>query len=291
MERINIEDILNESNSYFHFTNEEHLYDNNQGKGILSAGLSSIPRDRPHTVGDDRENPCIYFVQGYGGILELMDVWIRYEYSVLAMEGKCSPGYMKIDEEKMKEAYQIWYEKLKSAKYLKLELRPGEDPRTSDFDPNEEDFKKKKFFRRSIYHDEEVVDNRFAKWNYGINTDYTTATMDRWNMNTHLKHKGEKVIPPEKIKIIQNSRGRTDALSVISEIYEKYRDTVSNVDDLDKFMQYVEEKEKDNDEEKKRAQSLGRATVEVLKDTTYIDETTAEMQHEERTQSFINKSK
>lgn len=42
-------------------------------------------------------------------------------------------------------------------------------------------------------------------------------------MTTHLKHKGAKVIPTDKIKIIQDSRGRTDALSVISEIYEKYR--------------------------------------------------------------------
>lgn len=108
-------------------------------------------------------------------------------------------------------------------------------------------------------------------------------------MTTHLKHKGAKVIPTDKIKIIQDSRGRTDALSVISEIYEKYRHTVSNVGDLDKFMQYVIEKE--SDEERKRAQDLGKATVDILKDTIYIDETIAEMQHEKITQQSINQSR
>lgn len=291
MKRINIQDILDESISYFHFTDESHLYDNEHGTGILNGGLSSIPRDRPHTVGDDKKNPCIYFVQGYGGILELMDVWIRYEYSELSMKENYPPGHIRVDEECMKKAYQIWYEKLKNAKYLKLELQPGDDPKTSDFNPNEEDFKKKKYFRKSIYHDEDAVDNQFAKWNYGVNTDYSVATMDRWNMTTHLNHEGEKVIPPEKIKIIQDSRGRTDALSVILEIYENYKDTVKNVDDLDKFMQYVMEKEKENDEEKKRAQELGKATVDILEDTIYMDETTAEMQHEKVNQQDINQSK
>ena len=55
MKRINIQDILDESISYFHFTDESHLYDNEHGTGILNGGLSSIPRDRPHTVGDDKK--------------------------------------------------------------------------------------------------------------------------------------------------------------------------------------------------------------------------------------------
>lgn len=55
MKRINIQNILDEANSYFHFTDESHLYDNEQGVGILNGGLSSIPRDRPHTVGDDKK--------------------------------------------------------------------------------------------------------------------------------------------------------------------------------------------------------------------------------------------
>ena len=245
LEKIKISDISKEDSSYFHFTDKSHLEDSKTGIGIINGGLSSIPRDRPHTVGSDKENPCIYFVQGYSGILELMDVWIRYEYSELAIKENYPPGYKSIDDELMHRAYEVWYDKLKSAVYLKLELQSGEDPTTSDFNPKEEDFKKKKYFRKSIYHDEEANDNEFAKWNYGRNTNYEVATMDRWNMTTHLSHKGEKVIPTNKIKIIQDSIGRTDALSVIIEIYENFRNNVKNVQDLDKFIQYVVKREKE----------------------------------------------
>jgi hypothetical protein len=258
IKRINIQDILDESNSYFHFTDESNLYDNEQGVGILNKGLSSIPRNRTHTVGDDKKNPCIYFVQGYGGILELMDVWIRYEYSKLAMKDNYPPGYISVDEEGMNKVYQIWYEELKHSKYLKLELQAGDDPKTSDFNPSEEDLKKKKHFRQSIYHDEDTVDDPLYKWNYAKNTNYRVATVDRWNMTTHLNHEGEKIIPPEKITIMQDSRGRTDALSVILEIYENYRNTVSNVYDLDKFIQYIIEKEHKNNI---TFQEIGKKTV------------------------------
>ena len=61
LERISIQDILDETNSYFHFTDNSNLYDNEQGLGIINRGLSSIPRNRPHTVGDDKKNPCIYY--------------------------------------------------------------------------------------------------------------------------------------------------------------------------------------------------------------------------------------
>lgn len=54
-------------------------------------------------------------------------------------------------------------------------------------------------------------------------------------------------------------------------------------------MQYVIEKE--SDEERKRAQDLGKVTVDILKDTIYIDETIAEMQHEKITQQSIDQSR
>ena len=38
---------------------------------------------------------------------------------------------------------------LKNAKYLKLELKPGDDPRTSDFNPNEE--AKESFYFKTLH--------------------------------------------------------------------------------------------------------------------------------------------
>ena len=288
LEKIQISDISKENISYFHFTDKSNLEDSETGIGIRNGGLSSIPRNRPHTVSYDKESPTIYFVQGFSGILELMDVWIRYEYSELAIKEKYLPGYMSIDDNLMNRAYDVFYNKLQSAIYLKLELQAGDDPTTSDFNPEEEDFKKKRYFRKSIYHDEKAYDNELAKWNYGKNTNYEVATMERWNMNTHLKHKGEKIIPPDKVKIIQNSKGRTDALSVVREIYENYRDNVKNVEDLDKFIQYVIHKEKAEIDERYNdiysdfPQKLGQETMQEQNDTQYINETTQEMEQQEK---------
>lgn len=261
MKTVNLEEIEDPSNSYFHFTSEENLFGND---GIMTRGLTSIPKNRPHAVKGDKRKDCIYFVQGYEGILELMDVWLRYEYSELTFKENGVHGYVKFNEERMKRVYDRFFEKLKNAKYLKLDLKPGNDPNTSDFDPQGEDFKKKEYFRRSISGDENTVDNPLAKWNYGINTDYTTARMDRWNMNTHLDHKGEKLISPDRIAIMQDSRGRSNALNVVLEIYKKHKDLVKNIGDLDKFIQYIE-KEKDLGE--KDTQKLGEEVIEELKNT------------------------
>lgn len=117
-------------------------------------------------------------------------------------------------------------------------MRSGDDPKISEFNPQKEDFRKKECFRESIYHEEGAADDKAAKWCYGPNSDLSVATMDRWNMSTHLtdmKHG----IPPKKIKLVQDSTGKTDALSILLEIYIKYKYTAKNIYDLDKFIQYV----------------------------------------------------
>ena len=81
-------------------------------------------------------------------------------------------------------------------------------------------------------------------WYYGVNSDFTTARMDRWNMSTHLvnfKHD----IPPERITLLLSSDGHDDALSILVEIYTKYRNSTGKIDDLDKFMDYLFNKSKD----------------------------------------------
>ena len=288
LRRISIQDIHNQEDAFFHFTDEANLYDNEKGRGIISRGLTSFPRNRPHTVGKDQEHPCIFFVQGFGGILELMDVWIRFEYSKLVGSSNYPHGDIKIDQTLMQEAYRIFYEKFKHSNYFKLDLIAGDNPETSDFNPNEEDFKKKRYFRASIYNEKEAIDNQFAKWNYGVNTNYKTATMDRWNMTTHINHQGEKIIPPEKIEIIEDSRGRTDAISVIREIYQKFRHIVKDVDDLDGFMQYLIAREEKENSKERRGYILGRETIDLIEDTIYIDETADEMKGVQESQRASN---
>lgn len=243
---IKLSDIEDEANSYFHFTSESHMHDNEKGLGVPKVGLSNIPRERPHAVPGDEKNPCIYFSQGFGGILELIDIWIRWEYNNSAMKDNKPLGHIAVDKKTMEKAYEVMYKKFKNAVYLKLELQPGDDPKTSDFNPKKEDFRKNECFRDSIYHEDGAVDDKAAKWCYGVNSDLSVATMDRWNMSTHLTDKKHD-IPPEKITILQDSRGRTDALSILLEIYINYKYTAKNIYDLDKFIQYVIERNKQHE--------------------------------------------
>ena len=48
-----------------------------------------------------------------------------------------------------------------------------------------------------------------------------------WNMNTHI---GKKTIPIERIKIIEGENGRTDALSIVFEVYDKFREELRDID-------------------------------------------------------------
>ena len=240
---IRLSDIKDEDNSYFHFTSKSHMHDNENGLGIPKVGLSNIPRQRPHAVPGDEKNPCIYFSQGFGGVLELIDIWIRWEYNNFAIKDNKPLGHIVVDKKTMEKAYEEICNKLKNAVYLKLELQPGDDPRTSDFNHQKEDFRKVECFRNSIYHEEGAIDDKAAKWCYGPNSNLSVATMDRWNMSTHLtdiKHD----IPPEKITILENCRGRQDALSILLEIYIYYKDTTKNIYDLDNFFQYLIERNK-----------------------------------------------
>lgn len=217
--------------SYFHFTRKENFYDNEIGPGIFSMnGITSMPRSRPHIVGSDKNNYCIYFVKGFAGILELIDVWVRYEYDKEAIRQGKPLGYCNnYSDEVWLEVYKKMDEYFRNCKYLKLDLIPGNNPNNSDFDPEGIDIKKEKyFFGESI--------NEYAKWEYGKNTNYHSKVMDRWNMNTYA---GFKVIPLDKIHFLKDSNGNDDALSIILEVYQKYRLKVKNVDSLDGLINYL----------------------------------------------------
>ena len=254
MERINLEE-LDMEKTFFHFTRAKYL----EGEeGIIKKGLVSNLEYRENAVGDDKNNPAIYFAIGADGVLKLIDVWIRGEYNRIAGKNGKPPGNIGIDTEIMQKTFERIYDDFKSRKYLQIEgLIQGKDPTTSDYDIEGEDFKKKNALNKEL----NMIE--VFKWMYGSYSIFDSNVMDNWNMNTHI---GEKVITPDKLKMIQASNGRTDALSVISEIYEKFRsNTVDELIQLDDFMEYVQEKIKQ--EEKERSIKLGKETLEEQKNT------------------------
>lgn len=226
---------------FFHFSSLSNMFDNEKGPSIPKVGISNEPRQRNNEYNGDEFYPCTYFSKGFSGVLELIDVWLRGDYNYLAKKkGLCS-GRISVDSEIMNYEYDKMIEMLEDAVYLKLDLVEGEDVYTSDFISSKEDFRK----REVLEHKELTDDDRDLIWCYGFNSNFRTAVMDRWNMSTHLvnfKHD----ITPDKITLLLTNNGCYDALSILLEIYSKYRYLVDNVSDLDKFIEYVYDKKKNS---------------------------------------------
>lgn len=241
MQILYLSEIKDFENSYFHFSDKSHMVDNEKGPGIPKVGLSNAPRQRTNEYKGDELYPCIYFSKGFGGILELFDIWVRGNYNYRAKKLGLETGRIHVDMDVMRQEYDATIEMLENAVYLKLDLVEGEDANTSDFSSSKEDFRKREILNKK----ELSEDDKNLMWSYGVNSNFSTPKMDRWNMSTHFvnfKHD----IPPSKITLLLASNGKDDALSILLEIYTKYRSLVNNVDDLDKFIDYVYKKKTNN---------------------------------------------
>jgi hypothetical protein len=237
MNVIYLSELDNHEDCYFHFSNRDHMIDNEKGPGIPKVGISNEPRQRTNAYSGDEFYPCIYFSKGFCGILQLIDVWLRVDYDYLAKKKGLVSGRFYVDEELMKCEYDAMIKMLENAVYLKLDLIKGDDKHTCDFNNTKEDFRK-----RDILNHKQLTDSdKDLIWNYGVNSDFTTARMDKWNMSTHLvnfKHN----IPPERITLLLADNGRDDALSILIDIYFNYKEIAGSIGSLDKFIKYIIDK-------------------------------------------------
>lgn len=236
-----LSELDNHEECYFHFSSLSNMFDNENGPSIPKVGISNEPRQRTNAYNGDEFYPCTYFSKGFSGILELIDVWLRGDYNYLARKNGLCSGRIHVDSELMKQEYDAMIKMLEDAVYLKLDLVEGDDFYTCDFSSTKEDFRK----REVLEHKELTDDDKDLIWCYGSNSDFSTAIMDRWNMSTHLvnfKHD----ITPDEITLLLTCNGEFDALSILLEIYSRYRYLVGNVYDLDKFIEYVYNKKKNN---------------------------------------------
>ena len=229
-------DELDLSNTFFHFTRAAHLQD------ININGLNSNFTKRENTVGRDLDNPCIYFSKGSNGLLKTVDVWIRWEYNKMADAMRQPRGDECIKQDVLQRTYKKLFEDFKNRRYLKLDLVEGKDPETSDFSSEGVDYKKESALKK------DKIPSTF-RWLYGEYTNFDSPVMEDWNMNTHI---GIKRIDPSKITLLADSLGRTDALSIIYEIYYRYKSPDLELKSLDGFMKYVKEQLKAMELEEER---------------------------------------
>ena len=302
---------LDFNNTFFHFTRIDNR------DSIEQNGLQSVAGGE-NKAGGDSQNPTTYFSYKADGLLKAIDVWIKWEYNKLRWNKnfKYSPTEQ-ISEDIMKETYEKIYSDFKNRNYYKLDLIEGDNPETSDFSFDGIDKKKEdeynKFlhkmaeFKRGNIPWEPQYPNKDMKWMYGSYSDFNNGCIkqDNWNMNTHI---GNKIISTDIIKIIEGENGRTDALSVAIDIYNKCREQLIDIDlsVLDDFIEYAKERYRDDkdfsenmpdigrravnpfEEQKYKqingisTQTLGQQVIEELSDTILLDETERIIANQER---------
>lgn len=260
-----------ESHDFFHFTRETAI------PKIAKQGLRGDLENRENAVGKDYENPSIYFSKGETGLLKTVDVWLRWEYGRIAREKKSPDGSMITVPSVLEATFKRVLEDFKERRYFQLDLIEGEDKENTDFSYESEDFKKKG-----------AIDNggptRRTRWMLGSYTNWETPKLEDWNMMTHV---GGRRIGIDRMKMIVTEQGKSDALSVIEEIYERSRNK-ENIDlrYLDSFIKYVRILTKQQEEN--LTQKIGKNTVSELSKVEKMDRLTGFFQREAREFNSIN---
>ena len=260
-----------EGHDFFHFTRETAI------PKIAKQGLRGDLENRENAVGKDYENPSIYFSKGETGLLKTVDVWLRWEYGRISREKKSPDGSMVTVPSVLEATFKRVLEDFKERRYFQLDLIEGEDKGNTDFSYDSEDFKKKG-----------AIDNggptRRTRWMLGSYTNWETPKLEDWNMMTHVGGRG---IGIDRMKMIVTEQGKSDALSVIEEVYEKSRKK-ENVDlrYLDSFIKYVKVLTKQ--QEGNLTQNIGKSIVSELSEVEKMDRLTGFFQREAREFNNIN---
>ena len=251
--------------TFFHFTRIDNR-DNIEMNGLMAVAGGE------NNAKNDKNNPTIYFSYGVGGLLKAVDVWIRWEYYLLASQHHIDVPTKNIRQDILFKAFEKVYHDFKHRNYLALHLVEGNDAQTSDFSFSGIDKKKEASYNVYLASLQDYQQGRSTvmptyphpdmAWLYGTYSDFSNGNVlqEDWNMNTHV---GERVIAPDRIKMIESTHGRTDALSIILELYQTHRALLGNIDVsvLDSFVQYASNKYKSEENSEQTNPCLKRGNV------------------------------
>lgn len=259
---------VNPMNAFFHFSRIDNR------DSIEANGLQSVAGGE-NNAGKDRKNKTIYFSKGISGMLKAVDVWARWTYrrygimeSRRGNEIKQDYQYRIIkgrddsyDREIMSRViFNKLYIDFKNRQYYVVDFIEGSD---GDFEFGDIDVKK------ILARDKIGRPYPVALWQYGPYSDFGTPEnpnncQEDWNMNTKF---GDRVITSDRLKIVETEYGKSDALSVMIEAYDKYRGRVSNENEamfeiLDNFIDYAKERRK-KDKDFQETTDYGRRCIDL----------------------------
>ena len=136
------------------------------------------------------------------------------------------------DQEKKDKLFEYVYKYFKERTYLQLDIKDG-----IEYDSNDKDEAKEKLLSNQDY-----MPSAYAKMMYGEFSNMDTVVMDDWNMHT----KSNIGVDKSKIKQVTTKDGKTDMLSIIIDLYDKYKNMPHSGFLLDEFVEYSKKKEEIN---------------------------------------------
>ena len=225
---------LDKKESLFHFTNKESV------PYIFASGglVSKIGENSLGIEGKEK----IFFSKGYIGVLQLIDVWLKWEMTrFFGFRKKCLKkewnsfyedwysGLYKEKEEYLNYLFESLYEDFKNRRYFNLLLEEGVDYNPNEFDDVKVRMNKSEELKKQLF----LI--------YGSYSNINDYRMEKWNMFTRPK----SFIPIEKMQLVSSNDDEYDALSIILAIYDRTDKKFISFDLLDKFIDYAKKRRKE----------------------------------------------
>lgn len=215
MKNIELKSIESDKNVFLHFTSTDAL------KSIEQEGLKPLIGANSYRL---EKTPKVFFVQGFEHLLEIVDVWLKWEYNnkmkALFRDTKdpikkdyynymFNRGYdFFMDMQVLSATYKKVFQDFRNRTILVLNLKENEDFSFDDID-------EVKVRNRRLR-----VNIKFVYGRHNPNfSDEKYTVMDRWNMHTFTN----KGVEPHKILGAVVTEDKKDALSVILQTYADFK--------------------------------------------------------------------
>lgn len=265
-------DDLDIDDTYFHFTDKEYLESTKDNGLVSDVGK--------HSKGID-EKPSIFFSSGMVATIQGTDVWIKWAMNRMYGEKNQFHIYDGLDEsvvkskqsewfkeflnkeylndgERKEKAFEMIFDSLKGKSFLTVDLKPG-----IDFSLDDIDYTKQRALNSKENGD--MIAYLMAKEMYGDYSDFDSTKMDKWNMHTFWNAQVE----PERIMQVTDSKGRTDMLNILIEMYDKCKSKDCQFDILDDFISYARQRELEKGEISKQTEQSYEKNSDDLEKESY----------------------
>ena len=237
MEKIDLDKL--EENALFHFTKTENL------NSIAEHGLIPQIGENSHRVENTSK---VFFSKGEIGVLKATEVWLRGlmnkingandklgKYKNLSSKEEAQKlrewnekflnrEYLN-DEEKKSELFEYYYDYLQERTFLILDLEEKKHYLIDDVDEN----------KKNLLLNPNAVKTAYAKEMYGSFSNMDSEIVDDWNMHTIT----DVPVEVENILELTFNDESADALTIVMEIYNKYKGLNKEKLLIDDFIDYA----------------------------------------------------